>query len=301
MEGQTNTSFRQWLGTMEPWQWAQCFDEGFRYSQMTTNLVEGINVVLLKTRHLPISSVFSAMFYRLATLIPRMGQQQVNKMEAGHVFVEGIRDAIVVNRRMARSMTVERPSVVDPVYHLGPTELISEIDGAITEACAKFGLNVEQFIDEVYTIKRTLRVWENEFPVLPDLSTWEVPPMTFELVPAIRLRRNLKGRPQSSRIHNEMDIREKSDGNLCGVCRLPGHNRSKCPLRTTMLDNHLNRGYIFVELDAHVVGDYDYQHSPRQFEWTWADDGITAIIFGAKYGIQMNYTVNNVVILTRVE
>ncbi|PPD91483.1 hypothetical protein GOBAR_DD11562 [Gossypium barbadense] len=176
MEGQTNTSFRQWLGTMESWQWAQSFDEGFRYGQMTTNLVEGINAVLLKTRHLPISSVFSATFYRLATLMPRMSQQQVNQMEAGHVFVEGIKDAMVVNRRMARSMTVE-------------------------------------------------------FPVLPDLSTWEVPPTTFELVPDIRLRRNLKGRPQSSRIRNEMDIREKSDGNLCGVCRLPGHNRSKCPLR----------------------------------------------------------------------
>ncbi|PPD76180.1 hypothetical protein GOBAR_DD26900 [Gossypium barbadense] len=28
---------------MEPWQWAQSFDKGFRYGQMTTNLVEGIN------------------------------------------------------------------------------------------------------------------------------------------------------------------------------------------------------------------------------------------------------------------
>ncbi|PPD86141.1 hypothetical protein GOBAR_DD16924 [Gossypium barbadense] len=167
MEGQTNTSFRQWLGTMESWQWAQSFDEGFRYGQMTTNLVEGINVMLLKTRHLPISFVFSAMFYRLATLMLRMGQQQVNQMEAGHVFVEDISDAMVVNRRMVRSMTVE--------------------------------------------------------------------------------------------------------------------------------------GYIFVELDVHVVGDYGHQRSPQQFEWTWADEGITAIISGVEYGIQINCTVNNVVILTRVE
>ncbi|PPD98687.1 hypothetical protein GOBAR_DD04271 [Gossypium barbadense] len=75
MEGQTNTSFRQWLGTMEPWKWAQSFDEGFHYGQMTTNLVEGVNAVLLKTRHLLIASVFSATFYRLATLMPRMSQQ----------------------------------------------------------------------------------------------------------------------------------------------------------------------------------------------------------------------------------
>ena len=88
---------------------------------------------------------------------------------------------------------------------------------------------MDQFIDEVYTLERTLRVWENKFPVLPDLSTWEVPPTTFELVPDKGLRKNPKGRPQSSRIHNEMDIREKFDDKLCGVCRLAGHNQSKCP------------------------------------------------------------------------
>ncbi|XP_052488579.1 uncharacterized protein LOC128041895 [Gossypium raimondii] len=193
----------------------------------------------------------------LATLMPRIGQQQVNQMEAGHVFIESIKDAMVVNRQMARSMTVQVYSRHNETFRV--TEIIGcrpstpprsyGVDlrnrrcdcrrfqtlhfpcAHVVVACAKVGLNVEQFIDEVYTIERTLRVWENEFPVLLDLSTWEVPPTTFELVPDKRLRRNLKGRPQSSRIHNEMDIREISDGNLCGVCRLAGHNRSKCPLR----------------------------------------------------------------------
>ncbi|PPR90987.1 hypothetical protein GOBAR_AA29696 [Gossypium barbadense] len=84
--------------------------------------------------------------------------------------------------------------VIDLAYHLGPIELIFE-NGAIVEACAKMNLNIEQFFDDVYTLERTLRVWENEFPVQPDLSTWEVPPTTFELVPDRGLRRNPKGRP----------------------------------------------------------------------------------------------------------
>ncbi|KAH1046396.1 hypothetical protein J1N35_037180 [Gossypium stocksii] len=107
MEGQTNTSFRQWLGTMKPWQWAQSFDEGFRYNQMTTNMLEGINIVLLKTRHLLILSVFSTTFYRLTTLILRMGQQQVNQMETRNVFFEDVKDVMVAKRRMAKSMNVE--------------------------------------------------------------------------------------------------------------------------------------------------------------------------------------------------
>ncbi|PPD74062.1 hypothetical protein GOBAR_DD29015 [Gossypium barbadense] len=214
MEGQTNTSFRQWLGTMDPWQWAQSFDEGFRYGQMTTNLVEGINTILLKTRHLSIASVFSATFYRLATLMPRMGQQQVDQIEVGHVFVEHVRDAMVANCRLARRFE----TLHYPCAH-------------VVAACAKINLNVEQYVDDVYTLERTLRVWENEFPVLPDLSTWEVPPTTFELLPDRGLRRNPRGRPQSSRIHNEMDIREKFDGKRCGICRLSGHSRNKCPNR----------------------------------------------------------------------
>ncbi|KAH1113700.1 hypothetical protein J1N35_007078 [Gossypium stocksii] len=96
----------------------------------------------------------------------------------------------------------------------------SQPDGGRTRVCRA-----------LYTLEHTLRVWKNEFPVLPDLSTWEVPQMTFELIPNKGLRRNPKGRSQSSRIRNEMDIREKSDGKLCGVCRLASHNRSKCLLQ----------------------------------------------------------------------
>ncbi|KAK5774900.1 hypothetical protein PVK06_042762 [Gossypium arboreum] len=178
-------------------------------------------------------------------------------MEAGHMFVEDVRDTITANRSMARSMTVEiysrhnemfrvtetigrRPSI--PCRSYGVDLRNRRCDcrrfqplhypcAYVVAACAKVSLNVEHFIDEVHTLARTLRVWENEFPVLPDLSTWEVPPTTFELVPNKKLRRNPKGRPQSSKIRNEMDIREKSDGKLCGVCRLAGHNRSKCQFR----------------------------------------------------------------------
>ncbi|PPS17004.1 hypothetical protein GOBAR_AA03584 [Gossypium barbadense] len=177
-------------------------------------------------------------------------------MEAGHVFVEDVRDAIAVNRWMARSMNVEVYSRRSETFRV--TETIGrrpdisprsyEVDlrnrqcdcrrfqtlhypcAHVVATCAKVLLNVEQFIDEVYTLERTLRIWENKFPMLPNLSTWEVPPTTFELAPNKGLRRNTKCRLQSSRIHNEMDIREKSDGKLCGVCRLAGHNRSKCLL-----------------------------------------------------------------------
>ncbi|PPR83413.1 hypothetical protein GOBAR_AA37301 [Gossypium barbadense] len=101
-------------------------------------------------------------------------------MEVGHLFVEDVRDAMVTNHWIERRFQ----TLHCPCVH-------------VVAACAKVNLNVEQFVDDVYTLERTLRVWENEFPVLPDMSTWDVPPTTFELVP---------------------------DRGL-----LAGYNRSKCP------------------------------------------------------------------------
>ncbi|PPE01414.1 hypothetical protein GOBAR_DD01557 [Gossypium barbadense] len=189
IKGETNTLFRQWLGIIKPWQWAQSFNEGFRYGHMTNNLVEGVNFVLMKTRHLSISSVLSVTFYRLATLMPRMRQQQVNQSEAGHVFVEDVNDTMAANH-WRRFRTLHYPYV------------------HVVAACAKVSINVEQFIDE------------------------EVPLTTFDLISDKGLRRNSKGHPQSSRIHNEIDIREKFNEKLCGVYRLAGHNQSKLPYWT---------------------------------------------------------------------
>ncbi|XP_017613501.1 uncharacterized protein LOC108458602 [Gossypium arboreum] len=109
----SNPPLRQWLGSMEPWQWAQCFDEGYRYGQMTTNLVEAINSILRHTRHLPISAVFSATFSRLTTLMPKMGLKQAKQLEAGHNI-----------------------SVTGRGSNQGPTELISET-GDVSAGCSK--------------------------------------------------------------------------------------------------------------------------------------------------------------------
>ncbi|PPD87869.1 hypothetical protein GOBAR_DD15183 [Gossypium barbadense] len=206
---------------------------------MTTNLVEGVNAVLLKTRHLPIASVFSATFYRLATLMPRMGQQQVDQIEAGHVFVEDVRDAMVANRRMAMSMNVEIYSRCLETFRV--TETIGR----------RLGIPPRSYGVELWNKRCECRRFEtlhypcaheNEFPVLLDLSTWDVPPTTFELLPYRGLRKNPRGRPQSTRIRNEMDIREKSDGKRCGLCRLSGHSRNKCPQRNYHVGQSLGSG-----------------------------------------------------------
>ncbi|PPD77116.1 hypothetical protein GOBAR_DD25961 [Gossypium barbadense] len=91
---------------------------------MTTNLVDIINSFLKHTKHLPISSVFSTTFYRLATLMPRMELKHVKQMKARHMYVKEVRTVMVVNTGKARSMYVELYSrqfetfyVAEPVGH----------------------------------------------------------------------------------------------------------------------------------------------------------------------------------------
>ncbi|PPS12195.1 hypothetical protein GOBAR_AA08449 [Gossypium barbadense] len=78
-------------------------------------------------------------------------------------------------------------------------------------------LNVERFIDEIYTLQRTLCIRGNKFPVIPDVSNWEVPLPTFEMLPGRSIRRHPKGRSQSTRIQNDMDVRETGEPKLCIV------------------------------------------------------------------------------------
>ncbi|PPD72820.1 hypothetical protein GOBAR_DD30269 [Gossypium barbadense] len=136
---------------------------------MTTNLVEAVNFVLRRTRHLSIFVVFSVTFYRLATLMSRMGLRQAKQIEAGHI-----------------------------------------LDQHIATHIAYMG---------------------NEFPLIPDVLNKEVPPLTFEMVPDRNLRRHPKGRPQLTRIRNDMDIRETGKPKLYTVCRTFEHNRSTFPHR----------------------------------------------------------------------
>ncbi|PPR88816.1 hypothetical protein GOBAR_AA31869 [Gossypium barbadense] len=121
-------------------------------------------------------------------------------------------------------------------------ELISEIGSGECErfqtlwypcahvvvACTTFNLNVEQYINDVYTLEFTLHIWGNEFPVLRDVSTWEVQPPAFEMFLDRSLRKKVNGLLTMMRIQNEMDIREEADPKRCTICRIVGHNRSKC-------------------------------------------------------------------------
>ena len=48
------------------------------------------------------------------------------------------------------------------------------------------------------------------------------------IVPPESMKRIVSGRPKSTRLHNEMDVREGKTIITCGLCKQPGHNRRSC-------------------------------------------------------------------------
>ncbi|PPR82927.1 hypothetical protein GOBAR_AA37788 [Gossypium barbadense] len=123
---------------------------------------------------------------RLATLMPKMGLKQAKQLEAGYVHVKKTMDAMKENTQRARSMNAELYSrnletfrVIEYIGHqLGiPPRMFQILQypcAHMVATCATYNLNVEKYIDDVYTLERTLRIWGNEFLVLRDVSTWEV-------------------------------------------------------------------------------------------------------------------------------
>ncbi|PPD91141.1 hypothetical protein GOBAR_DD11917 [Gossypium barbadense] len=76
-------------------------------------------------------------------------------MEAGYVFVEDVNDAMVANRWMARSYGVD---IRNKWCECRRFETLHYSHAHVVAACAKVNLNVEQYVDDVYMLERTLRV-----------------------------------------------------------------------------------------------------------------------------------------------
>ncbi|XP_012461500.1 uncharacterized protein LOC105781512 [Gossypium raimondii] len=169
------------------------------------------------------------------------------------MHVENIKDAMKKNAQRARSMNaklysrnLESFQVIEYIDHQSGIplrsygvdirnrrcqckmfETLRYLCVHVVVACATYSLNVEQYIDDVYTLERTLRILGNEFSVLRDVSIWEVQPLKFEMLPDRSLHRKVKGRPTTTRIR--MDIREQVYPKHCTICRTVGHNWSKLP------------------------------------------------------------------------
>ncbi|XP_039130809.1 uncharacterized protein LOC120267176 [Dioscorea cayenensis subsp. rotundata] len=98
----------------------------------------------------------------------------------------------------------------------------------VLAACSHIRLHWEEYVDNVYRLQTVFNVYRKEFEPVSNEGYWN-PYNGPRLRPNITMRRPTKGRPKSTRIRNEMDIREGVQRKRCGLCRNEGHSRRNCP------------------------------------------------------------------------
>ncbi|XP_058767706.1 uncharacterized protein LOC131641423 [Vicia villosa] len=77
-----------WIDNLAKEKWTRSYDNGQRLGHMTTNLVESMNGVFKGIRHLPITALVQATYFRMASIFTRRGERWSAVLESGQVFSE---------------------------------------------------------------------------------------------------------------------------------------------------------------------------------------------------------------------
>ncbi|KAL4347355.1 hypothetical protein GQ457_17G002700 [Hibiscus cannabinus] len=238
--------------------WTNAYDGGFRYGHMTTNLAEAINSSLKGICNLPITAIVKATYFRLGKLFATFGKEPFNLRDVGHIFHPRFQKELqpMVNKSnglyvlpMSRSDTVFRVTEIPrPLQGYDPTSyrvnleekwcdcgyfqaLKSPCQHAIA-ACNNCRRDYNSLVDPFYFLHSVCKVYEMEFPAISSKTEWHSNQTWPIILPDPQVRRDKSGRPNSTRIHNAMEMpqRERTgQPKFCGHCRRPGHTIRKCP------------------------------------------------------------------------
>ncbi|XP_058742056.1 uncharacterized protein LOC131614500 [Vicia villosa] len=248
---QTDMEAFNWIENLPREKWSRAYDGGRRWGHMTTNLVESLNSVMKETRNLPITALVRSTYYRMGTLFGRRGhnwtkmlsskkdftdncmkemQKEVEKSHSYNVLsFDRERNYFVVqetvNNNECRPLTYYNVDLQKQTCDCGKFQTFHVPCSHAIAACSHVRLNYQMFIPPVFRVRNIFKVYEQSFIGVPKEDQW-TPYQGDILLHNERMRRNKKGRPNSTRIRTEMDTVEKVK-RRCGICQ-GLHMRKKC-------------------------------------------------------------------------
>lgn len=102
---------------------------------------------------------------------------------------------------------------------------------------AEQGVDGFEYVAPEYTLDVYLRVWETSFQSIKHEDYWPEPNGPVLIPSPARLRPPKRGRPNNSRIHNEMDVSRQRSSYHCSNCSETGHDIRKCPSAPRFVPN----------------------------------------------------------------
>ena len=103
----------------------------------------------------------------------------------------------------------------------------------IIAACQHRCVDFRSFVQGYYTTQSYCDTWPSLFYPIFNEDEWPLYEGPTIVAPE-SMKRQLSGRPKSTRLHNEMDIREGKTRLKCGLCKQQGHNRRSCKSRNQL-------------------------------------------------------------------
>lgn len=206
--------------------------EGRRYGHMTTNLSEAVNKVFRGARNLPITALVKCTYGRLVEYFVQRGSAAAAQQRVGDVYCNKVMEAMTKNATIAQSHIVRTYSIDRSRFEVeegfnqqnhrsgytwrlnldertcecGRFQTFKYPCSHVIAACANQSLDYLQYVDPVYTIQNIVDAYSGQwYPIGNDLN---MPPRAGPRIAPDPAKIRKKGRPRSTRIRNEMDLRE---------------------------------------------------------------------------------------------
>ncbi|XP_027158043.1 uncharacterized protein LOC113759665 [Coffea eugenioides] len=252
--GKINPEARKWLDDLPVEKLALAHDGGKRYGIMTTNLLEVFNSVLKGARSLPIIVLVQLTFYHVNSYFAIRRQLAVQRSVSGQSFTPfvdgkissygikaGRHEIVLFNRatgsfsiKIGRSPINKRKGARVQVVKLNEKhcscqrwQIFGFPCSHVIAVCQYCSLDYKALVQNWYSPSTYGRTWAPLFHPIPGKSYWP-PEEDIVLIPRDVMKRTTKGRPKSTRLHNEMDAREGQTKGTCSLCKQKGHNKRRC-------------------------------------------------------------------------
>ena len=230
---------------------------------MTTNISEVFNSVLKGARSLPVTALVQLTFFRLnnyyverrelgATRLTSNEQftLYVDAQIQGHVVKAGSMEIVLYDHVQGRFHVKSRSgrthslNLHDKKCTCGKTLIYGFPCSHIIAACQHRCVDFRLFVHGYYNTQSYYDTWANLFHPIFNEDEWPLYDGPT-IVPPESMKYMDSGHPKSTRLHNEMDVREGKTTITCGLCKQLGHNRRSCKNRNQVQYIH---GYEYMNV-----------------------------------------------------
>ena len=215
---------------------------------------EVFNSVLKGARSLPITALVQLTFFWLNSYFVVRREQCANRLASNEEYTPYVDAKIKANVVKAGSHEIVLYDHIRGQFHVktnkgtkssstrGRTYRINLQEYACTcgktliygfpcshilAACHFRSVDFRPLVQHYYSTQSYYNSWAPLFH--PIFNVYEWPPYDgLIIVPSKSMKRASSGRPKSSRLHNEMDVKEGKTSITCGLCKQSGHNRRSC-------------------------------------------------------------------------